>query len=34
MKQWKKPAMLVCSSAEVTQYIQANAATCLNRFLR
>lgn len=34
MKQWKKPGMITKSVAEITQYIQANAATCIIHFLR
>ena len=34
MKSWKKPLLVVQSMEEVTKYIQANAATCINRFLR
>lgn len=34
MKLWKKPLMLVKSVEEVTKHIQANAATCINRFVR
>jgi len=34
MKTWKKPFMVVKSIAEVTKHIQANAATCINRFFK
>lgn len=34
MKLWKKPLMVVQSMEDVTKFIQANAATCINRFLR
>lgn len=34
MKLWKKPLMLVQTMEEVTKFIQVNAATCINRFVR
>ncbi len=34
MKLWKKPLIVVQSITEVNKHIQANAATCLNRYIR
>jgi len=34
MRQWKKPVIVKQSVAEVTKYIQANSATCINRYIR
>ena len=34
MKSWKKPMVMLVGTHELNQMIQANALTCLTRFIR